>query len=164
MNIVPTVTLKQDWDYQPRLGDPRGHHASRHEEQAAVADFVERRDEGSLLVVGRRGSGKTSLPEWAYPTVLVGQPSSEAPADNVSRRDRSPAAISRAPCRLSLIPYCAAAARGFAARRARVGGSLESKAGSKVLLYAASRLLAAWRSTDGQGVANAATRSGIHPE
>lgn len=27
----------------------------------AVADFVERRDEGSLLVVGRRGSGKTSL-------------------------------------------------------------------------------------------------------
>lgn len=61
MTTVPTVTLKQDWDYQPRLGDPRGHHASRHEELAAVADFVERRDEGSLLVVGRRGSGKTSL-------------------------------------------------------------------------------------------------------
>ena len=61
MSPVPTVTLKQDWDYQPRLGDPRGHHASRKEELAAVADFVERREEGSLLVVGRRGSGKTSL-------------------------------------------------------------------------------------------------------
>ncbi len=61
MSTVPTVTLKQDWDYQPRLGDPRGHHASRLEELAAVADFVERRDEGSMLVVGRRGSGKTSL-------------------------------------------------------------------------------------------------------
>ena len=61
MNAALAVTLKQDWDYQPRLGDPRGHHASRLEELAAVADFVERRDEGSLLVVGRRGSGKTSL-------------------------------------------------------------------------------------------------------
>ena len=57
----PTVTLRRDWDYQPRLGDPRGYHAIRREEQAAVADFVERRDEGSLLVVGRRGSGKTSM-------------------------------------------------------------------------------------------------------
>lgn len=57
----PTVTLRRDWDYRPRLGDPRGHHAIRREEQAAVADFVERRDEGSLLVVGRRGSGKTSM-------------------------------------------------------------------------------------------------------
>ena len=61
MSAAPTVTLRQDWDYQPRLGDPRGHHVSRRKEQAAVADFVERRDEGSLLVVGRRGSGKTSM-------------------------------------------------------------------------------------------------------
>ena len=58
---APTVTLRQDWDYQPRLGRTKGHHASRREEQEAIVDFVARRDEGSLLVVGRRGSGKTSL-------------------------------------------------------------------------------------------------------
>ena len=58
---APTVTLRQDWDYQPRLGRTKGHHASRRREQDAVVDFVARRDEGSLLVVGRRGSSKTSL-------------------------------------------------------------------------------------------------------
>lgn len=61
MSAAPTVMLKEDWDYQPRLGQSKGHHSSRHNEQEAIADFVGRRDEGSMLVVGRRGSGKTSL-------------------------------------------------------------------------------------------------------
>ena len=59
--MPPTLAISCDWDYQPRLGHARGHHVSRSGELGAVADFVERRDEGSLLVVGRRGSGKTSL-------------------------------------------------------------------------------------------------------
>ena len=55
-----TIPLKADWDYQPRLGDDRGHHAVRAGAGAALADFIERRAEGALLVVGHRGSGKTS--------------------------------------------------------------------------------------------------------
>lgn len=70
----PTVTLRQDWDYQPRLGRARGHHASRREEQEAIVDFVARRDEGSLLVVGRRGSGKTSLVVAAVNEAARGMP------------------------------------------------------------------------------------------
>ena len=71
---APTVTLRQDWDYQPRLGRARGHHASRREEQEAIVDFVARRDEGSLLVVGRRGSGKTSLVVAAVNEAARGMP------------------------------------------------------------------------------------------
>ena len=71
---APTVTLRQDWDYQPRLGRARGHHASRREEQEAIVDFVARRDEGSLLVVGRRGSGKTSLVIAAVNKAARGMP------------------------------------------------------------------------------------------
>ena len=55
-----TIPLKADWDCQPRLGDGRGHHAARAGVDAALADFIERRAEGALLVVGHRGSGKTS--------------------------------------------------------------------------------------------------------
>ena len=71
---APTVTLRQDWDYQPRLGRTKGHHASRRREQDAVVDFVARRDEGSLLVVGRRGSGKTSLVIAAVNKAARGMP------------------------------------------------------------------------------------------
>lgn len=55
-----TIPLKADWDRQPRLGDGRGHHVARADVDRALADFIERRAEGSLLVVGHRGSGKTS--------------------------------------------------------------------------------------------------------
>ena len=71
---APTVTLRQDWDYQPRLGCTKGHHASRRKEQDAIVDFVARRDEGSLLVVGRRGSGKTSLVIAAVNKAARGMP------------------------------------------------------------------------------------------
>lgn len=55
-----TIPLRADWDRQPRLGDRRGHHVARAGVDGALADFVERRSEGALLVVGHRGSGKTS--------------------------------------------------------------------------------------------------------
>lgn len=57
-----TIPLKADWDRQPRLGDgdSGGHHVARTGVDGALADFVERRKEGALLVVGHRGSGKTS--------------------------------------------------------------------------------------------------------
>lgn len=55
-----TIPLKADWDYQPKLGSDRGHHAARTDANGALADFIERRAEGALLVVGHRGSGKTS--------------------------------------------------------------------------------------------------------
>ena len=42
------------------LGDGRGHHVARAGVDGALADFIERRAEGALLVVGHRGSGKTS--------------------------------------------------------------------------------------------------------
>ena len=63
------VTLKIDWDRQPSLvgGDGgggtdggAGHHVVREDAGRALADFIGRRDAGALLVVGRRGSGKTS--------------------------------------------------------------------------------------------------------
>lgn len=64
-NAVP---LKIDWDRQPRLVDGgggdtgynAGHHVAREGAGRALADFIGRRDAGALLVVGRRGSGKTS--------------------------------------------------------------------------------------------------------
>lgn len=55
-----TIPLRADWDRQPRLGDGRGHHVARAGVDGALADFIERRGEGALLVVGHRGSGKTS--------------------------------------------------------------------------------------------------------
>ena len=55
-----TIPLRADWDRQPRLGDGRGHHVARADVDRALADFIERRTEGALLVVGHRGSGKTS--------------------------------------------------------------------------------------------------------
>ena len=55
-----TIPLKADWDRQPRLGNGRSHHVTRTGVDRALADFIERRSEGALLVVGHRGSGKTS--------------------------------------------------------------------------------------------------------
>ncbi len=63
------VPLKIDWDRQPSLVDGdggggteggAGHHVAREDAGRALADFIGRRDAGALLVVGRRGSGKTS--------------------------------------------------------------------------------------------------------
>ena len=55
-----TIPLRADWDIQPRLGSGRGHHVPRAGVDDALADFIERRAEGAMLVVGHRGSGKTS--------------------------------------------------------------------------------------------------------
>ena len=64
-----TAPLKIDWDRQLVLADSdsaggaadgTGHHVTREDAGRALADFINRRSEGALLVVGRRGSGKTS--------------------------------------------------------------------------------------------------------
>lgn len=52
--------LKSDWDYQLKIGDNQGHHTTRESEHRILLDFISRRKEGSLLVCGERGSGKTS--------------------------------------------------------------------------------------------------------
>ena len=57
---VDKITLKHNWDYQPKLGNSRGYHIVRTEEHRALVDFLTRRDEGSMLVCGNLGVGKTS--------------------------------------------------------------------------------------------------------
>ena len=58
--MIDKISLKQDWDYQPKLGNSKGHHITREDEHRILTDFLTRRDEGSLLVCGHRGVGKTS--------------------------------------------------------------------------------------------------------
>ncbi len=58
--MIDKISLKPDWDYQPKLGNSRGHHITREDEHRILTDFLTRRDEGSLLVCGHRGVGKTS--------------------------------------------------------------------------------------------------------
>ena len=54
------IILKRDWDYQPKLGHTESNHITRKKEHSILVDFMARRDEGSLLVCGHRGVGKTS--------------------------------------------------------------------------------------------------------
>ena len=58
--MIDKISLKPDWDYQPKLGNSKGHHITREDEHRILTDFLTRRDEGSLLVCGHRGVGKTS--------------------------------------------------------------------------------------------------------
>ena len=58
--MIDKISLKQNWDYQPKLGNSKGHHITREDEHRILTDFLTRRDEGSLLVCGHRGVGKTS--------------------------------------------------------------------------------------------------------
>lgn len=53
-------TLESDWDYQPKIGSELGHHVKRESESRILSDFISRRNEGSMLICGQRGSGKTS--------------------------------------------------------------------------------------------------------
>ena len=55
-----SITLANDWDYQPKIGSPLGHHVKRDQEHSIMCDFIIRKNEGSLLVCGTRGIGKTS--------------------------------------------------------------------------------------------------------
>lgn len=54
------IKLKKDWDFQPKLKKQKGHHTTRGKEHLVLIDFLTRRNEGSILVCGNRGVGKTS--------------------------------------------------------------------------------------------------------
>ena len=58
--MTDKISLKKDWDYHPKLECQNGHHVTRNDEHSILVDFMSRRDEGSLLVAGHRGVGKTS--------------------------------------------------------------------------------------------------------
>ena len=58
---MKSVHLKPDWDYQPRINSPKGHHVTRTQESTKLIDFIQRSNEGALLLCGERGAGKTSL-------------------------------------------------------------------------------------------------------
>ena len=58
---MTSVHLKSDWDYQPRIDSRKGHHVTRTQESTKLIDFIQRSNEGALLLCGERGSGKTSL-------------------------------------------------------------------------------------------------------
>jgi len=54
------IPIKEDWDAQPHINEKRGHHVRRENEHKLLIDFILRRSEGSLLVSGKRGVGKSS--------------------------------------------------------------------------------------------------------
>ena len=53
-----TIKLSKDWDYQPKLHNKLGHHVIRQNEQKILQEFMIRRKEGALLILGQRGIGK----------------------------------------------------------------------------------------------------------
>ena len=54
------IILKLNWDYQYKIKDSFDHHITRESEHRILFDFIFRRVEGSMLVCGQRGVGKTS--------------------------------------------------------------------------------------------------------
>src|SRR6185437_7057428 len=54
------IPIKKHWDAQPHINEKKGHHVIRKKEQGLLIDFIQRRSEGSLLVSGKRGVGKSS--------------------------------------------------------------------------------------------------------
>ena len=57
---IHKISLKEDWDIQPHLNEQIGHHIIRKKEHGHLVDFLLRKREGSLLISGKRGVGKTS--------------------------------------------------------------------------------------------------------
>lgn len=60
MSVSNLIPLKKDWDAQPHITEKKGYHVVRTNEQKLLVDFMRRRSEGSLLVSGKRGVGKSS--------------------------------------------------------------------------------------------------------
>ena len=58
--MADEVKLVPDWDYLPKIGDDKSRHITREDEHRILTDFISRRSEGSMLVCGNRGVGKTS--------------------------------------------------------------------------------------------------------
>ncbi len=55
------IPIKRDWDAQPHIQEKKGYHVPRTKERELLIDFITRRSEGSLLVSGKRGVGKSSI-------------------------------------------------------------------------------------------------------
>ena len=61
MKNTKDLFLVEDWDHQPKIGDLKiGRHILRVKEHSILMDFLTRRNEGSFLLCGHRGTGKTS--------------------------------------------------------------------------------------------------------
>lgn len=54
------VFLKKNWDYGPHIDEIMNNHIKRTRELEVFLDFLYRKNEGALLVSGKRGVGKTS--------------------------------------------------------------------------------------------------------
>ena len=61
MSSNTLIPLKKDWDLQPHLDRKQGHHVVREKQEKQLVDFFARRKEGSLLISGKRGVGKSSI-------------------------------------------------------------------------------------------------------
>ena len=59
-NASDHVYLKSSWDAQMKIGDNSNFHTIRKHEHDKLVDFISDHDEGSLLVCGDRGVGKSS--------------------------------------------------------------------------------------------------------
>lgn len=55
------IPIKRDWDAQPHIQERKGYHVTRTKERELLIDFITRRSEGSLLISGKRGVGKSSV-------------------------------------------------------------------------------------------------------
>lgn len=63
------LSLNPTWDRQIKIHRAAGNHVIRKHEHEMLVDFISRREEGSLLVCGNRGVGKTSSVIKAINTV-----------------------------------------------------------------------------------------------
>ena len=60
-NASNNVYLKSSWDDQMKIGDNSNFHITRKHEHDKLVDFISNHNDGSLLVCGNRGVGKTSV-------------------------------------------------------------------------------------------------------
>jgi ATP-dependent Clp protease ATP-binding subunit ClpA len=57
------IPLRREWDYSRHFDDDKDNsycHVIRKKEQEMLVDFLQRKNEGALLLSGKRGVGKTS--------------------------------------------------------------------------------------------------------
>lgn len=56
------IILRKEWDYSPHIEKEEitSYHITRKRENQLLVDFLIRKEEGALLICGKRGIGKTS--------------------------------------------------------------------------------------------------------